>query len=608
VYFKCKICGEKLKIKSYIGIGNHLRRHSATAEQYYLKYIGKLGICKCGKRTAFISIPEGYRKFCSLKCQANSEHTRNKTKETNLLRYGYEHSLQSKEIRDKGKVTCLKKYGSENYSTSKVGRKTLSSIYNKTEIKAKRTCLLRYGKEYYQQTEKARKHTSEVNSSKKFRKKVISTNLKKYGSNYWQTSEKGKKHLSELNKDENSVAIIKRKKKCLKKYGCEYSCQNAEVKRKITNSFEKHYGSKTYSSSKEGKNHLSKVMLSDKVQKKRIITSKERYGKDYYQQTQHARNNLSKVNKSKNHQDKVKKTYLKNWGVDHPMKNQNFCRKLFEKRRSHHIKINGKELSFLSNSEYIFAKKLKDTFVFDNEYFLNGHHFDFVIFKHGKLDTLVEIDGEFNHGINSDCDGKFVRGDNDYLRFSLVPKGVKFLVIDSKKLKEGFKELRRIYHMKYKEFIKDMTHSIPKSIPYYSFSKERMRKDYEHLCTYEYRNNANLGKSIILNYCRSLFNDIDWDERKELIKEHTIYYSPVSSHNPLDGLIEIKNISKLREKYRKKYKGNKIVKHKAYNPCKMLAICSLGKRYESNCKNRSEFKEAMKIVKLLKLDVKIKEV
>jgi len=607
VYFKCKICGEKLKIKSYIGIGNHLRRHSATAEQYYLKYIGKLGICKCGKRTAFISIPEGYRKFCSLKCQANSEHTRNKTKETNLLRYGYEHSLQSKEVRDKGKVTCLKKYGSENYANSNIGRKALSILSPRTKQKAKRTCLLRYGKEYYQQTEKARKHISEVNSSKKLRKKVISTNLKKYGSNYWQTSEKGKKHLSELNKDDNSVAVIKRKKKCLKKYGCEYSCQNAEVKRKITNSFEKHYGSKTYSSSKEGKNHLSKVMLSDKVQKKRITTNKERYNKDYYQQTQTARSNLSKVNRSKNHQDKVKKTYLKNWGVNHPMKNQNFCRKIFEKRRSHHIKIDGKELSFLSKSEYLFAKKLKDTFVFDNEYFLNGHHFDFAIFKSGKLDTLVEIDGEFNHGINSDCDGKFVRGDKDYLRFSLVPKGVKFLVIDSKKLKEGFKELRRIYHMEYKEFIKNMIHSIPKSIPYYSFSKERMRKDYEHLCTYKYRNNANIGKSIILNYCKSLFKDIDWPERN-LIKEHKIYYSPVSSHNPLDGLIEIKNISKLREKYRKKYKGKKIVKHKVYNPCKMLAICSLGKRYESNCKNRLEFKEAMKIVKLLKLDVKIKEV
>ena len=143
-----------------------------------------------------------------------------------------------------------------------------------------------------------------------------------------------------------------------------------------------------------------------------------------------------------------------------------------------------------------------------------------------------------------------------------------------------------------------MINSIPKSIPYYSFSKERMRKDYEHLCTYEYRNNANLGRSIVLHYCKSLFKNIDWSNRSSLIKEHTIYYSPVSSHNPLDGLVEIENISRLREKYRKKYKGKKIVKHKAYNPCKMLAICSLGKRYESNCKNRSEFKEAMKIVKL----------
>lgn len=49
----------------------HIKTHQLTPQQYYDKYERKPGDCKCaicGKPTEFISITEGYRKFCSPQC------------------------------------------------------------------------------------------------------------------------------------------------------------------------------------------------------------------------------------------------------------------------------------------------------------------------------------------------------------------------------------------------------------------------------------------------------------------------------------------------------------------------------------------------------------
>jgi hypothetical protein len=426
-------------------------------------------------------------------------------------------------------------------------------------------------------TEKARRKTmfsryGVYNSFEngKIREKVKKTWNKKYGKD---------------NPNKCKGVRDKIKATCLKKYGKSCSLQSSceKVKRTML----KNYGVESPLQSKEIRNKIKKTCLSRygvenpsqyyKVKKQKKETCFNNYGVD-------------SPLKNKEIRDRVIRTNLERYGCENPSQNKGVHAKQFADRKKNNH-------GYLSNSEYLFSKKLKDTFYFKSEYFLNGHHFDFAIFKHGKLDVLVEIDGEFHHGLLSDCDGKFVGGIHDYLRFSLVPKGVKFLAIDSKKIKEGFKELRRIYQFTYKEFIKDMINSIPKSIPYYSFSKERMRKDYSMLCKYEYHKNSNLGRSIVLHYCRSLLNDIDWSERSSLIREHKIYYSPVSSHNPLDGLIEIKNISRLREKYRKKYKGKKEVRIKKHSPEKMLAICSLGKRYITPIIDD----ESKRIIRLLKL-------
>jgi len=419
----------------------------------------------------------------------------------------------------------------------------VSNVFKSEEIKnkSKVTCLKRYGTEL-------------ANQSRLIKDKIVRTNLKRYGVKNPQQNKKVKNKTKRTNLKiygfENPASCRKIKEKAkktnLKRYGVENPQQNIEIQNKTKRTNLKRYGSEcTFSSSL--------------VKKKIVQTTLERYG------------------------------------VKHNSQNPEIHKKIF----SHRKKDNH---GYLSGIEYKFSKKLKDTFYFRSEYFLNGHHFDFAIFKHGKLDVLVEIDGEYFHGVDSDCDGQKVRGDKDSDRFSLVPKGVKFLAMDGSKIKEGFRELRRIYQLTYKEWINDMIKSIPKSIPYYSFSDNRMKKDYSNLCTYKYHKNANLGISTIKNFSRSLFNDIDWSERSSLIREHKLYYSPVSSHNPLEGLIEIENISKLREKYRKKYKGKKEVRIKKHTLEKMLAICSLGKRYVSKCADKEYLEESKRIIKFHKLN------
>ena len=455
--------------------------------------------------------------------------------------------------KDRIKETNLKRYG------------TCYPIQNKRiHNKIKRTNLKRYG-------------FITPSKNKKVQKKIENTNFEKYGCK-----------CSLQNKEVNNKA----RKSCIRKYGTEYAMQNNLIYDKLVKTNKSKYGCGCSLQNKLVKKKSNKKILkiygvtnvakNKGVQSKIIKTNLEKYG-------------VEQVLGSRIVRDKIKATNRKRYGHDYAASNPEIHKKIFASRKKDNH-------GYLSNSEYLFSKKLKDTFYFRSEYFLNEHHFDFAIFKHGKLDVLVEIDGEYFHGLLNDVDGNFVGGSLDHLRFSLVPKGIKFLVIDSKKIKEGFKELRRIYHMEYKEWIKDMIKSIPKSIPYYSFSDNRMKKDYSNLCTYKYHKNANLGISTIKNFSRSLFNDIDWSERSSLIKEHKLYYSPVSSHNPLEGLIEIENISRLREKYRKKYKGKKEVRIKKHTLEKMLAICSLGKRYVSKCADKECLEESKRIIKFHKLN------
>jgi len=533
---KCKICGKEFK--NCGAITTHIiGTHGISSKEYYDKFLKKdEGTCRyCGKKTKFYNIRLGYNNVCS-----NKECIKRKRQLTNIKRYGGVSPFSSKEIQKKIIKTNQYKYG-------------VSYPAQSDKIKEKMRLKIVSNGGYTLQ----RPHT---------RKLIEKAVKEKYGNKYYLKTSKGQKLF---------------KKTCLENHGVENPQQSKIVRKKLIKTNIENYG-------------VENPQQNSKIRNKTVRTNIERYGfkcalsdREKMKKSYYKKYGVDNPFRSDEIKKKIKATNNERYGCDYAPSNPAIHKKIFSKRKKDNH-------GYLSNSEYLFSKRLKNTFYFKSEYFINGHHFDFAIFESGKLKVLVEIDGSYFHGICCDCDGKHSIGEKDYLRFSLVPKGVKFLVIDSTRLKEGFKELRRIYKMTYKEWIKDMIHSIPKEIPYYHFSKERMRKDWEHLCTYKYHRNANLGKSIILNFCKSRY-DLDWKEvRKEL------YYSPVSSHNPLEGLIKTRNISELREKYRKKYKGKKEVLFRKHKPEKMIALCSLNKTY---CCTELD-SESKKIVKLLNLKVK----
>lgn len=172
----CKICGSKVK-----RLGTHVSTvHDIEPKEYYDRYIKKEheGICtSCGKETTFLGITKGYRKFCSQKCSANSDSTRNKYRQTCLDKYGVENVYQSKEIKDKIKTTNLERYGVPYaFQIEEVQEKSRSP---ETTQKRKDTLLKKYGVDNPLKS-------SEI--QKKVYKKATQTKLHRYGNENYNNS------------------------------------------------------------------------------------------------------------------------------------------------------------------------------------------------------------------------------------------------------------------------------------------------------------------------------------------------------------------------------------------------------------------------------------
>ena len=132
----------------------------------------------------------------------------------------------------------------------------------------------------------------------------------------------------------------------------------------------------------------------------------------------------------------------------------------------------------------------------------NGHEFDFAIYDDkGALRCFIEVDGEYFHGVFADPDGVHVRGEKDNRRFSAVPQGINFVVIDSSEV--NTKNIKRILDTAFKNndvFIREMFERMPIEFPYPSYTTDRMKKDWKHLCSYKWRRGQCFCNSIIHNF------------------------------------------------------------------------------------------------------------
>lgn len=102
----------------------------------FLKNITELPFCKnCQKnKVQFENFSKGYREFCSVKCSSNSEEKKDKIKNTNFEKYGFENI--SSVTRDKALNSMIEKYGSH------------ISLTESYKLKYKNTSIERYGVEH----------------------------------------------------------------------------------------------------------------------------------------------------------------------------------------------------------------------------------------------------------------------------------------------------------------------------------------------------------------------------------------------------------------------------------------------------------------------------
>lgn len=373
--------------------------------------------------------------------------------------------------------------------------------------------------------------------SKKAQRKYRNTMQEKYGVDYPSQSEE----LQEA-----------KRKRYRAKTGYDHPLQNPTVRRRID---------KTNLRVRGVKNVFQDPTTIEKIK----ATNRRNCGYDYWHQMP-------------GFQEIVKKNNRKKYNVDYPNQTKEnrervskMIKESFESRRK-------RNKGNLSSAETKFEGYLKEYgFKFKKEYSVNQKSFDFAIFKKGKLDCLVEIDGEFYHGLLSDN-----HGGNDWKRYSKVPDGVKFVVIDSLKIEYGIREVIRAFGMKYKEWKKDMFKHIPKKIQYPEYDDAHLRRTWMYMTDVKNTKRidsswilCNIGKSIIIQFCpKYAFRGFDYaSERKNL------FYSPFSSKDCLEGRDTLKNIPKIMMKYLAKKSNEIVVKH--HSPEKMLAICALGKAYRS---------------------------
>lgn len=176
----------------------------------------------CKNPSNWNPIQKEYRLFCSVKCASNSEFVRNKTKSTNIKKYGgispahsknvrhkMEHTMldrygvcnaaQSSEIKDKMKSTNIERYGVENPSQS-----------SEIKEKKKQTSQKNYGVDHYFKTEQYKEYVNsqefkDIFNTTEFKEKKIEIMQERYGVNHPLHFEKFKKKSRETNIEKYGV-------------------------------------------------------------------------------------------------------------------------------------------------------------------------------------------------------------------------------------------------------------------------------------------------------------------------------------------------------------------------------------------------------------------
>ena len=185
----------------------------------------KLGLCPvCGNRCKFYRFGEGYKKHCSKLCKSLDVDVQERTKKTNLIKYGKEVYTQTDLFKNQSIKTSLEKYGYEHPQQSQI-----------VKNKARETCEKKYGDITFSKTPK-------------WKEMVVETNRRLFGNDFYtQTNEYKERY----------------KLTCLEKYGVEHYSQTDEYKEYYKQIMLKSYGVTNFSYTDEFRKNRKKKIKYD---------------------------------------------------------------------------------------------------------------------------------------------------------------------------------------------------------------------------------------------------------------------------------------------------------------------------------------------------------
>ena len=270
----CKICGEECTSKT---IGPHIRHHhDITAKDYFDKYIKQPGdgVCPCGKQTRFISISDGYRRYCSLECRhENRADIQERTRQTCMERYGDVYYNNP----EKYKQTCMERYGTERVqSTPEVRNKVKQTWANKTQDE----------RNEYAQSKRdmwARKTPADKDLMVQ---RVKATKESRYGDANYNNQEQCKQTCLERYGVDNVFKLkdIQERitKRIIELYGVGHPAQSPEVVDKMKATSLSRYGVEFFVMTDEFKKNISAYRIQKTISDNIDILGHTRIGDDIY--------------------------------------------------------------------------------------------------------------------------------------------------------------------------------------------------------------------------------------------------------------------------------------------------------------------------------------
>lgn len=358
---------------------------------------------------------------------------------------------------------------------------------------------------------------------------------------------------------------------------------------------------KKFSSEKEMRDHFLKVRNENWIKK---------YG---------SLNNLWKER-----QGKIEDTNIKLYGVPHVMSNPKIKHQQAKSARKSSLEGRFEEFLIQNNFSYIHGYMVEGT--------PYNHEFDFAIFKEDKLDILIDCDGTYYHGYETDENGKSVNTYIDDYRSQLVPEGVKFLICLEGEEEKAYSEVLKLINIDYNKYIQEVFDWCREvEFPYPKYNDNILNNSYNALLksdTNSFSMNARYGMKIIDHFHPSIWKanrdgSISpyeaWQKDDLLIKciKNRIIYKGCNldrskvlagfSINKIAPKVSLFNPN-LAKYIVGKYLSNYNI---IFDPCsgysgRMLGVCSLGKGYIGQDINPETVEESNNIIKYFNLDASVK--